>query len=68
MLSFYTDFIFSMKSLRVVSTVNLLFPDFYFIIIINNNNIFGSTEIVSRVLNILGKCITMELHLPQSSV
>lgn len=68
MLSFYTDFIFSMKSLRVVSTVNLLFPDFYFIIIINNNNIFGSTEIVSRVLNILGKCITVELHLPQSSV
>lgn len=68
MLSFYTDFIFSMKSLRVVSTVNLLFPDFYFIIIINNNNIYGSTEIVSRVLNILGKCITVELHLPQSSV
>lgn len=68
MLSFYTDFIFSMKSLRVVSTVNLLFPDFYFIIINNNNNIFGSTEIVSRVLNILGKCITVELHLPQSSV
>lgn len=68
MLSFYTDFIFSMKSLRVVSTVNLLFPDFYFIIIINNNNIFGSTEIVSRVLNILGKCITVELRLPQLSV